>query len=72
MVEEAERYAKEDAEVLRKIELKGEIESLALNLPSSKKDLQEETLAWLDEVELASCPLRTIESRLKELEAECR
>merc|ERR1712151_300982 len=72
MVEEAERYAKEDAEVLKKINMKGEIESMALSLPSSKQDLQEEPLAWLDEVDLTTCPMRTLEARLKELEAECR
>merc|ERR1711904_546318 len=51
MVEEAERFAKEDAEVLRKM------------------DLKEETLEWLDEVDLSKCPLQTLEARLKEVEA---
>jgi len=72
MVEESERFAKEDAEVLRKIELKSEIESLALDLPSSAEELKEETLCWLDGIELATCPLRTLEARLKELEAASR
>lgn len=72
MVEEAERFAKEDAEVLKKIDLKSQIESMAFDLPSSKKDLQEETLEWLDELDLSACPLRTLEMRVKELEAASR
>jgi len=72
MVEEAERFAKEDAEVLKKIQLKSEIETLAFDLPSSHEALKEETLEWVQEVDLTTCPLRTLEARLKELEAAGR
>merc|ERR1719265_2431656 len=72
MVEEAERFAKEDAEVLRKIDLKSQIESVAFDLPSNKADLKDETLEWLDEVDLSTCPLPTLEARLKEVEAAAR
>ena len=72
MVEEAERFAKEDAEVLRKIDLKSQIESVAFDLPSKKEDLKNETLEWLDEVDLSKCPLQTLEARLKEVEAASR
>jgi len=48
MVEEAERCAAEDAEVLRKIELKSEIESLAFDLPERSKHLREET--WIGSI----------------------
>jgi len=58
--------------VLRKIELKSEIESLAFDLPEKSKDLREETLEWLDDLELTACPLRTLEARLKELETASR
>jgi len=69
MVEEAERYAKEDAELVKKVQLKNDIQSLAFDLQDRNKLLAEETLDWLDNVDLATCPMRTFEARLRELEA---
>merc|ERR1711957_790210 len=39
MVEEAERFAKEDAEVLRKIQLKNEIQSMAFDAQDRHADV---------------------------------
>jgi len=69
MVEEAERYAKEDAELIKKVQMKNDIQSLAFDLQGRNKHLAEETLDWLDNVDLASCPMHTFETRLRELEA---
>jgi molecular chaperone DnaK (HSP70) len=69
MVKEAERFAKEDAELVKKVELKHEIESLAFDVSDSDKHLSEETLDWLDSADLSTCPLATLEARRKELEA---
>merc|ERR1712228_710284 len=69
MVEEAERFAKEDAELVKKVQLKNDIQSLAFDIQSKDKCLSEETLDWLDNVDLVSCPMRTLEARLSELEA---
>jgi len=69
MVEEAERFAKEDDELRKKVELKNEIQSLAFDVQSRDKHLAEETLDWLETVDLVSCPMSTLELRRKELEA---
>jgi molecular chaperone DnaK (HSP70) len=69
MVEEAERCAKEDEEVLKKIEMRNEIEQLAYDLSDVHKHLREETLDFIQDVDLASCPLNSLQSRLKELKA---
>jgi len=69
MVEEAERFAKEDDELRKKVELKNEIQSLAFDVQSRDKHLAEETLDWLETVDLVSCPMVTLEARRKELEA---
>jgi len=69
MVEEAERFAKEDAELVKKVQLKNDIQSLAFDVQSKDKHLAEETLDWLDTVDLMSCPMRTLEARLRDLEA---
>mmetsp|Transcript_42901 Transcript_42901/g.100700 ORF Transcript_42901/g.100700 Transcript_42901/m.100700 type:complete len:772 (+) Transcript_42901:82-2397(+) len=69
MVEEAERYAKEDEELRKKVELKNEVQSLAFDVQSRDKHLAEETLDWLESVDLVSCPLATLEARRRELEA---
>merc|ERR1740138_447227 len=64
MVEEAARFAKEDAELVKKVALKNEIQSLAFDLQERGKDkhLAEETLDWLEEVDLVSCPVQTLEA----------
>jgi len=72
MVEEAERFAKEDAELVKKVQLKNEIQSLAFEIQSSNKHLAEETLDWCDTVDLVSCPMQTLETRFRELEAASR
>lgn len=69
MIEEAERFAKEDAELVKKVALKNEIQSLAFDIGDSNKHLSEETLDWLDSVDLVSCPMQTLEARRRELEA---
>merc|ERR1719162_1125915 len=69
MVEEAERFAKEDAELVKKVALKNDIQSLAFDLQDRNKLLAEETLDWLDNVDLATCPMVTFETRRRELEA---
>eukprot|EP00927_Polykrikos_kofoidii_P009782 TRINITY_DN140_c0_g1_i6.p1 TRINITY_DN140_c0_g1~~TRINITY_DN140_c0_g1_i6.p1 ORF type:complete len:770 (-),score=183.36 TRINITY_DN140_c0_g1_i6:158-2467(-) len=69
MVKEAERFAKEDAELVKKVQLKHEIESLAFDVGDTDKHLSEETLDWLDSADLSTCPLGTLEARRKELEA---
>lgn len=69
MVEEAERFAKEDAELVKKVQLKNDIQSLAFDIQGRNKHLAEETLDWLEDVDLASCPIVTFETRLRELEA---
>merc|ERR1712190_715340 len=69
MVEEAERFAKEDAELVKKVQLKNDIQSLAFDIQGKDKCLAEETLDWLDTVDLVSCPMRTLEARLTELAA---
>merc|ERR1719401_1646242 len=69
MVEEAERYAKEDAELTKKVQLKNDIQSLAFDLQERNKVLAEETLDWVDTVDLVTCPLVTFETRRRELEA---
>merc|ERR1712060_562004 len=63
MVEEAERFAKEDAELVKKVQLKNEIQSLAFGIQESNKALSEETLDWVDTVDLVSCPMVTFETR---------
>eukprot|EP00928_Gymnodinium_smaydae_P075157 TRINITY_DN58168_c0_g1_i1.p1 TRINITY_DN58168_c0_g1~~TRINITY_DN58168_c0_g1_i1.p1 ORF type:complete len:769 (+),score=189.85 TRINITY_DN58168_c0_g1_i1:54-2360(+) len=68
MIQEAERYAKEDAELVKKVQLKNDIQSLAFDIADKDKHLSEETLDWLDSVELATCPMHTLEARMKELE----
>merc|ERR1740138_592542 len=68
MVEEAARYAKEDAELVKKVALKNEIQSLAFDVQSKDKHLAEETLDWLEDVDLVSCPMQTLEARRRELE----
>jgi len=69
MVEEAERFAKEDAELIKKVALKNEIQSLAFDLGEGDKHLSEETLDWIDTVDLMTCPMQTLEARRRELEA---
>lgn len=69
MVKEAERFAKEDAELVKKVQLKHEIESLAFDVRDTDKHLSEETLDWLDNVDLATCPVNTLETRRRELDA---
>jgi L1 cell adhesion molecule like protein len=69
MVEEAARFAKEDAELVKKVQLKNEIQSLAFDVQEKDKHLAEETLDWLDSMELVSCPVNTLEARRRELEA---
>jgi len=71
MVEEAARFAKEDAELVKKVALKNEIQSAAFDLQNRGKDkhLAEETLDWLEDVDLVSCPLQTLEARRRELES---
>merc|ERR1740138_151105 len=68
MVEEAERCAKEDAELVKKLALKNEIQSLAFDVQGKDKHLAEETLDWLEDVDLVSCPMQTLEARRRELE----
>merc|ERR1719420_2504113 len=68
MVEEAERCAKEDAELMKKVELKNDLQQLAFDARDSKPDLADETLDWLDSLDLSSCPIRSLEVRRKELE----
>merc|ERR1719272_440354 len=70
MVEEAERFAKEDAELVKKVQLKNDIQSLAFDV--TDKHLSEETLDWLDSVDLSATPMHTLEARRKELEAALR
>ena len=67
MVKESERFAKEDAELVQKVQLKNEIQSLAFDLVKDK-ELAQETLDWCDSVDLSSCPLASLEARRKELE----
>ena len=69
MLEEAERFAKQDAELVKKVQLKNDIQSLAFDIQDKDKHLAEETLDWLDTVDLVSCPMHTLEARHKELEA---
>jgi len=69
MVEEAARFAKEDAELVKKVQLKNEVQSLAFDVQDKDKHLAEETLDWLDSVDLVSCPMHTLEARRRELEA---
>jgi molecular chaperone DnaK (HSP70) len=69
MVEEAARYAKEDAELVKKVQLKNEIQSLAFDIQDKDTHLSEETLDWLDSVDLVACPMNTLETRRKELES---
>ena len=69
MLEEAERFAKQDAELVKKVQLKNDIQSLAFDIQDKDKHLAEETLDWLDTVDLVSCPMHTLEARYKELEA---
>jgi len=68
MIAEAERYAKEDAELVKKLSLKNEIQSLAFDIQDTDKHLSEETLDWLDNVEISTCPMQTLEARRRELE----
>jgi molecular chaperone DnaK (HSP70) len=68
MVKDAERFEKEDAELVRKVQLKNEIESMAFDVEDIDKHLSDETLDWLQTVDLATCPLATLETRHKELE----
>jgi len=70
MVEESERYAKEDAELVKKVELKNEIQSMAFDLQDKEKHLAEETLDWLEQVDLMTCPLSTLVARRRELESK--
>jgi len=65
MVAEAEQFSKDDAELVRKVELKAEIEAMAFEV--SDKHLSEETLDWLQDLDVANCPLATLEARHKEL-----
>lgn len=67
MVKESERFAKEDAELVQKVQLKNEIQSLAFDLVKDK-ELAQETLDWCDSVDLSSCPLVSLEARRRELE----
>eukprot|EP00929_Paragymnodinium_shiwhaense_P010377 TRINITY_DN114_c0_g1_i11.p2 TRINITY_DN114_c0_g1~~TRINITY_DN114_c0_g1_i11.p2 ORF type:complete len:712 (-),score=237.19 TRINITY_DN114_c0_g1_i11:41-1915(-) len=67
MVKDAEKFAKEDAELVKKVQLKNEIQSLAFDLVNDKH-LAEETLDWCDTVDLITCPMATMELRRKELE----
>lgn len=69
MVEDAERFAKEDAELVKKVQLKNDIQSLAFDVQDRDKHLAEETLDWLDSVDLVTCPMQTLEARRRELEA---
>jgi L1 cell adhesion molecule like protein len=69
MLAEAERFAKDDAELIKKVQLKNDIQSMAFDIQSRDKHLAEETLDWCDTVDLVSCPLQTLEARHKELEA---
>merc|ERR1712216_399680 len=64
---EIDRMIKE-AERVKKVQLKNEIQSLAFDLVKDKH-LAEETLDWCDGVDLMTCPLATLEARRKELEA---
>merc|ERR1712190_622006 len=67
MVEEAEKFARDDAELVKKVQLKNDIQSLAFEV--TDKHLSEETLDWLDTVDLVTCPVATLEARQRELEA---
>jgi molecular chaperone DnaK (HSP70) len=67
MVQDAERFAKEDAELVQKVQLKSEIESMAFDVEDIDRHLCEETLDWLQKVDLAKCPLSTLETRHREL-----
>jgi len=67
MVKESERFAKEDAELVQKVQLKNDIQSMAFDLVRDK-DLAQETLDWCDSVDLSTCPLSSLEARRKELE----
>jgi len=69
MLAEAERFAKQDAELVKKVALKNEIQSLAFDIQERDKHLAEETLDWLDSVDLMTCPLNTLETRRRELES---
>merc|ERR1740138_1572234 len=62
MVDEAARFAKEDAELVKKVSLKNEIQSLAFDIQDKDKHLAEETLDWLEDVDLVSCPMHTLET----------
>jgi len=68
MLADAENFAKQDAELVKKVALKNEIQSLAFDIQDKDKHLAEETLDWLDSVDLVSCPMITLETRRRELE----
>lgn len=67
MVEEAERCAKEDAELMKKVELKNDLQQLAFDVRDSNP-LADDVLDWLEGLDLSTCPMHSLEARRKELQ----
>jgi L1 cell adhesion molecule like protein len=68
MVEEAEKFAQQDEELRHKIELKNELQSVAYDMREKHTELADETLNWLDDLDLVTCKLESLELRRRTLE----
>merc|ERR1719265_2317332 len=68
MVEEAERCAKEDAELMKKVELKNDLQQLAFDARDSNAELADETLDWLDGLDLSTCSIELLELKRRDLQ----
>lgn len=62
MVEEAEKFAKDDEEMRKKFEVKNELDSRAFSLSQANRDA---LLEWLDEKEVAERSLAEFEEQLR-------
>ena len=75
MLKEAEENARIDAELTKKIEIKSEIENLALEVTSGNPDdydpelvsKAEEALSFIDSIDAATCALESLKLHHREL-----
>lgn len=68
MVEEADKFAQQDEELRHKIELKNELQSVAYDMREHHAELADETLDWLENLDLVTCKLESLELRRRNLE----